>query len=691
MKKLLALLLVFVLVFSVVACGSKTENKDDKKTDNKDQQEQKEEKKSGKTKLNLLSGNAIPELVTWLSTDAVSFSILGNINGGLMNLDAERKAVPDMAESYELSEDGLTYTFKLKDANWSTVDGKVYAPVTAQDFVYAWKKLADPKEASQYAFMIKTAGLKNAKEAIALSEAIVAYDKAGKNLKTMKVSDFKDIEAQSPEDQMKADKADLEKQLSEAADEEAKKGIQKKIDELKVDNYQPIEAKSAQKQFDEAKVAAEKEAADTKAALEELAGSVEEADKKVAELIDGLGIEAVDEKTLKITLDSPVPYFLELMAFPSFFPANQKFVEEKGDAYGTKVDAFLYNGPYIFKEWKLAERNYLVKNPNYWDAANVKLDEIDFRVIEGVSNETAVQMYLDKKIDRVGLSGARVEKYGNRPDALPIEDVVMFYLHVNQGHGTSNENTEFLKNAKARKAINMAINKKFITDKLLNNGSIPADYFIPKYFVKNKDGKGFRDIAGEKYDGKEGYNKYNVAEAKKLWKEAKEEVGVTSVELEFMIYQGETQSKIGGAIKDDLEKNLEGLKINIQALPFSEKIKRANAGDYQLDWAGWGPDYLDAMTFMDLWVTGAGHNTLGYSSEEYDKIIEASKSGELAGKVNERFEALVKAEKMLIEDDQAIIPLYQRSSVVLSAPKIKNWVKQFFGPDVQYRYITIEE
>ncbi len=693
MKKLLALLLVFVLVFSVVACGPKTEETTKDDTENKDSTEEPKEEKAQKAKLNLVGGENIPSLVTWLSTDAVSFEILGNINGGLMNLDTKRTAVPDLAESYEVSEDGLTYTFKLRDNKWTTVDGEVYAPVTAQDFVYAWKKLADPKEASAYAFMIKTAAIKNGKEAIDLSELIVAYDKADKNLKSMKVGDFQDIEAKTPEAQLEEAKAELEKQLGEAADEEAKKEIQKKIDALKVEDYEAIEAKSAQEQFDEAKAAAEEEFAAQKEAIESEYGSIDEANKKVSELIDSLAVEAVDDKTLKVTLSNPVPYFLDLMTFPSFFPANQKFVEEKGDAYGTKVDAFLYDGPYIFKEWKLSERHYLVKNPNYWDAANVAVDEIDVRVIEKINNDTAVQMYLDKEIDRVVLSGTNVDKYGNRPDALSIGESVMFYLHVNQGKGAATANTKLLQNAKARKALNMGINKKFITDKVFNNGSVPADYFLPKDFVANADGKEFREVAGEKFNGKDGYNKYNVEEAKKLWKEAKEETGMNEVELELMIYQGESASKVGAAIKDDLEKNLEGLKINIQALPFSEKIKRAQAGDYELDWAGWGPDYPDAMTFTDLWVTGGGHNTIGYENEAYDKLIEAAKNGELTApsKINERFEALVETEKMLLEDDQAIIPLYQRGIIVLNAPKVKNWVHQVFGPDVQYKYITIEE
>lgn len=691
-KKLLVVLLIFVLVFSVVACSKPAKKEEPKDTGDK-KTEKKEPEKKEKVVLNLLETSNIPKLVTWLSTDEVSFRILGNINSGLMNLDLERKAVPDGAEKVEVSPDGLKYTFTLRDTNWVTVDGKVYAPVVAEDYVYTWKKLVDPKEASQYSFMIKTASIKNGAKAVNLAEKIVAFNKAQEKVKTMKVGDFKAIEAQTPEQQLEKAKKDLDEKIAKEKDDKAKKALEDKKAKLKAESYKPIKAQTPQQQFDIAKKAADEALVKTKAAIDKEHGSVEKANEQVKKLIDQLGIKAIDKKTLVVELENPVPYFLELMTFPSYFPANKKFVEEKGDKYATSPDTFLYNGAYLFKEWKLSERHYLVKNQNYWDAKNVKVDEIDYRVVEKINNDTAVQMYMDKKIDRVGLSGENVSKFGNRPDATAEGDVVTFYLHVNQGHGSANVNTKILKNVKARKAMNMAIEKKFITDKIFANGSMPADYFVPKNFVNNKEGKDFRDVAGELFKGKDGYNKYNVEEAKKLWAEAKKEAGMSSVTLELIIYQGDNAAKVGAHIKNELEKNLEGLQINITALPFSEKIKRANQGDYDLDWAGWGPDYPDAMTFTDMWVTGGGHNTIGFSNPEYDKLIKEAKAGSLTAidKTKERFEALVKTEKILLEDNQALIPLYQRGLIGLSNPKVKNYLVQKFGPTVLFKYVDIEK
>jgi oligopeptide transport system substrate-binding protein len=665
MKKILVMLLVLAMVFSLVACGGNNENNannnaeenvanannntEENKNEEKNNEEPAKEEEPAEPKIiNLIESSNITSLTTWQATDSVSFNILGNINGGLYTLGEGGVPVADMAESVDISADGLTYTFKLKDANWSTVDGEVYAPVTAHDFVFSWKKLLDPAEASQYAFMISTASIKNGKEAVALNEELIGYESDVENLETMDVA-----------------------------------------------NYEDTDDATAKEQYDAAVTAAEASVAEQKAAFEETYGSVEGAFAKIVELQGSLGVTAVDDHTLVVELSNPVPYFVDLMSFPSFFPANEKFYNEQGDAYAKSNDAFLYNGPFIFKEWKLSERHYLVKNENYWDAANVALDAVDFRVIEGVSNDTAVQMYLDGEIISSGLTGENVEKYGNRPDMVNLEDVVLFYLEVNQGKGEMTTTKQLLSDVRARKAINMAIDKTYITDVIFANGSLPADYFVPKGFVGSADheNKDWRQVAEDMYGAGEGYNKYNVEMAAELWTAAMADMGIEEVEFELIIYQGETAAQVGTHIQNELEKNLPGVKVLVLALPFSEKLKRADEGNYTLNWGGWGPDYPDAMTWMDMWVTGGGHNSTGYSNEAYDAIIDASKSGELTApdKSKERFEALLAAEKMLLEDDQVIVPLYQRSGIGLRDPRIMNWFRQSFGPDLLYKWVDIAQ
>jgi ABC-type oligopeptide transport system substrate-binding subunit len=450
--------------------------------------------------------------------------------------------------------------------------------------------------------------------------------------------------------------------------------------------------KTAQQQYDEAKAELEESVAAQEAALTETYGSVEAAYAALDQLITDLAVTAVDDKTLEVKLSNPVPYFIDLMTFASFFPASEAFYNEVGDAYGRTAENFLYDGAFLFSEWKLSERHYLTKNPNYWNASNVALNAVDYRVVEGISNDTAVELYLSGETDSTGLAGENVEKYGNRPDAISREDVVLFYLDVNFANGQITPEKEVLGLADARKALNMAIDKSYITDVIYANGSLPADYFVPLGFQSNAAGEDFRDVAEARNGGGDGYNKYDPAMAAELWQGVLTETGYPAVELDMIIYQGDTAAQVGTHIKNELEKNLPGLTVNILALPFAEKLERTTVGDYELNWGGWGPDYPDAMTWMDMWITGGPYNRGGYSNADYDAVIDATKSGDLTApdKAEERFNALVDLEKKLLEEDQVIIPLYQRAALGLRNPAIKDLKAQSFGADYIYQWASID-
>ncbi len=450
--------------------------------------------------------------------------------------------------------------------------------------------------------------------------------------------------------------------------------------------------KTAQEQYDEAKAELEASIADQEAALAETYGSVDEAYAALDQLINDLAVTAIDDNTLEIKLANPVPYFIDLMTFPSFFPASETFYNEAGDAYGRTAENFLYSGAFLFTEWKLSERHYLTKNENYWNAANNSINAVDYRVVEGISNDTAVELYLSGETDSTGLAGENVEKYGNRPDAVSREDVVLFYLDVNFANGEITPEKEVLGLADARKALNMAIDKTYITDVIFANGSLPADYFVPLGFQANAAGEDFRDVAEARNGGGEGYNGYNPEGANELWQAALTETGYPAVELDMIIYQGDTAAQVGTHIKNELEKNLEGLTVNILALPFAEKLERTTVGDYELNWGGWGPDYPDAMTWMDMWITGGPYNRGGYADADYDAVIDLTKSGELTApdKADERFNALVDLEEKLLNQDQVIIPLYQRAALGLRNPAISDLKAQSFGPDYIYQWASID-
>lgn len=645
-KKLVSIFAAAFCAFGLVACSSGNDAGDQPSTGSQNTPSASET--SSNKVLKLLQTSNIKSLLPWQATDSVSFLMLGNILEGLVVFGENGEIKPGAAESWDVSEDGLTYTFHLqKDAKWVKADGTEYAPVTAHDFVYSWTKLIDPQSGAEYNFMLETAGIVGASDALGLASNLVAYNTSKKDLAA-----------------------------------------------LKVENYEDGETGTAQEQYDEAKAALEASITAAEEAILALGfASVEEATTDMQKLIDGLGFRAVDDYTFEVKLQTPTPYFLSLMAFPSFYPIHKDFVEEvTEDKFGTTVDTFLYNGPFLFTEWKISKSFYLTKNPLYWDAENVALSGIDFTVIEDIDNNTQVSLYTDGTVMTAGLAGANVATYGSRPDAVAEGDAGVFYLEVNQGNGAITPETKLLSNAKARKAINMAIDKSFITDEVLANGSTVADYLVPKSFAYGPEGTKF-----ENQDFRTTYpafNTYNVEEAKKLWQEAIAETGVTgAIDLELLIQQGDTSIKMGSAIQNDLNAAFGefGLTVTVQPVPFPEKLARVSAGNYELAFSGWSPDYADPMTFLDMFVTGGGHNNLGYSNAEYDQLVNDSKSGSLATDYEARWEALINAENVLLGEDQALIPLYQKGTVSLRNLNLINYWPQAVGPDYFFKWVDIKE
>jgi len=553
-KKKFSLFLVLLLAVSTIlaACssGEKTQG-DDKAGGDK-------EKENAPQVLNIIDTAEIPTMDTVMGTDQVAFQVMNEVFEGLYRLGPENEPVPGVAKEHSVSEDGLVWTFKLRDnAKWS--NGK---PVTAHDFVFAWRRAIDSKTGSEYGPYMMNDVIKNASQI-----------SAGK---------------------------------------------------------MPV---------------------------------------------DQLGVKAVDDYTLEVTLERPVPYFLSLMTFATFLPQNEEFVTSQGDKYALEAENLIYNGPFKMTEWKHEEGWVLEKNPDYWDVENVRLEKINVKVVKDTA--TAVNLYETGQIDRVGLAAEYVDKYKNSPEFKTFLEPTIFYFKFNQ---TKNK---ALANVNIRKAISMAIDKQGLVDVILNNGSVVANYAVPKDFVKHPEtGEDFRDKNGD-------MNVYNVEEAKKYWEQGLKELGVSELTVEILGGDTELSKKMDEYFKNQLEKNLPGLKITLKEVPFETRLDLDTKMDYEIQVAGWGPDYLDAMTFADLWVTDGGHNHMGYSNPKYDKLIQDAKTT-LADKPAERFEAMQEAERILMED-AAIAPIYQRGAAQLWKPYVKGVVVHPFGPDYSYKWAYIEK
>lgn len=387
---------------------------------------------------------------------------------------------------------------------------------------------------------------------------------------------------------------------------------------------------------------------------------------------DQLGVKAIDDYTLEVELDNPVPYFVNLTIYPLFYPLNEKYVTEQGEKHGLEANTTLYNGPFVLNEWKHEQSYQLTKNPNYWDEETVKLEEVNFNIVKDTA--TGVNLYETNEIDRVNLTAEFVDKYRDNPEFKTLEEATVYFLRLNQ-------NNPDLANENIRKAISMGFEREVMVDTLFNNGSTGAYGLIPADFAKSPDGKDFRKENGKLV-------KADPKEAKKYWEAGLKELGKEEIELTLLNSDTETAKKTSEYLKGELEKNLPGLTVNIKTQPFTQVLKLESSGDYDMSFSGWSPDFPDPMTYLDMFVTGGTQNKMGYSNPAYDEIIANAKQN--GSDLNARWDSLLEAEKMLFED-AVIAPIYYRGTAYLERETVKNVYNHKYGGDMSFKWAYVTE
>ncbi|MEK3989256.1 MULTISPECIES: peptide ABC transporter substrate-binding protein [Robertmurraya] len=411
-----------------------------------------------------------------------------------------------------------------------------------------------------------------------------------------------------------------------------------------------------------------------------MTGVIKNADKVKAGEVDPseLGIKALSDTELEVTLEKPVPYFKALMAFPTFYPQNQKFVEEKGADFAKNAENLIFNGPFKMTKWDgvAATEWTLEKNEEYWDAENVTLTKINYNTSkdpQAAANAfEAGQADVTPKLS----TPAVISQYEGDSRLLTWLEPTEFWLKFNQ------EN-EALANKNIRFALSLAFDKDALVNDILQNGSLAANYAVPADFVKHPEtGEDFRAANGD-------LNAFDAEKAKEYWEKGLAELGVESLELNFLGGDTETSKTVDAFLKDQLQNNLPGLTINLESVPFSVRLDREDTQNYDILHAGWGPDYPDAMTFSDLWLTGGGHNKMSFSNAKYDELVKSAQT-ELADKPAERFEALQEAEKVLFED-AALAGTYQRASNLLVNEKLEGFTYHIFGPEYSWKFAKLNK
>ena len=551
MKKIFALLMTCALVLLTGCGGSDGDNA------------------SGKLSVMLRSN--VVSLDSAKCTDSYSFEVIADCIDGLMQLDADGKPIPAIAESFDVSADGKTYTFHLREAKWANGD-----PVTADDFVFAWRRHC--QESDKYAYIM----------------------------------------------------------------------------------------------------------GDTVACVKNADAVTKGADPKT------LGVGAPDSKTFVVELDAPVSFFPSLMTFPTFYPINEKFYNGlDAGTYGTSPETFLSNGAFVLSDYLPGAANIqLKKNEEYWNAANVKLDEWQYQVVS--SSDNALTAFKNGTLNVVDISGSQIDSV--KADTSLVKDLhsipsgSLNYLSFNQD--PKNHHGGALANVNLRLAISNAIDRESLASNFVANGSQATYTAIPIRFAPNaKTGKYFAENQQQFAE----YVGFNVDKARDYLSKAKTELGKDNFELE-LIYandSGNTVVKVAQAIKSQVEENLPGVVLNLQPMPKAEYLDRLTSNSFDVAINGWVPDYDDPMTFFTLWTTSGSEICEHWSNADYDKIIADCTTGALAADYDARWSAMYEAEKILLEN-AVIAPLYTGANATLIAAKVSGVEFHVAGVNRVFKSVTVK-
>ncbi len=445
---------------------------------------------------------------------------------GLTTYDKEGKIVAGTAESWDVSSDNLVYTFHIrKDAKWS--DGK---DVTAKDFVYSWRRAADPKTASDYAYY--TYFIKN-------GEAVNANGAS----------------------------------------------------------------------------------------------------------LDTLGVKAIDDKTLEVTLENVCPFFTEIVAFPTLVPLREDIVSANPDKWTLDPKTYVGNGPYVLKSWEHDSKLTFEKNNNYWGKANIVASRIEWFLMN--DQNAILGAFKNKQISfarNVPQDEYAAEKAAGTLQILP--QLGTYYLAL------VNTKPPF-DNPKVRKAVSLAIDRNYIVEKVSKGGQTPASGFVPYGIADVSISPDFRTVGGDAYSVKpEDYQK-NVTEAKKLLAEAGYPDGKGFPKVTYGLNTGSGHEPIAEAIQQMLKTNL-GIDVEIQAQEWNVFQQSRKDGVYNIARDGWIGDYMDPSTFMDIFTSKNGQNDSKYNNPAYDKAIADARLEKDPAK---RIQLYHDAEK-LIMDEAGMVPIY---------------------------------
>jgi oligopeptide transport system substrate-binding protein len=363
-----------------------------------------------------------------------------------------------------------------------------------------------------------------------------------------------------------------------------------------------------------------------------------------------VGVKAKDKKTLEVTLDNPIPYFLQITAFHTLMPVSKAAVEKFGKDW-TKPENYVGNGAFKLAEWKERDHVTLVKNPNYWDAKSVRLEKITALPIEDADG--ALGLYQRDQIDWArGLPTGTIEQWRSKPDLHSDPALILQYLKFNTTRKPLND-------PRVRKALSMALDRKAIIDKVLKGGQLPGATVTPPAFLSYNTGPDSPAPKGLPED---------LAQARKLLADAGFADGKNFPKLTVIYNTSAVHKAVYEAIQQQWKERL-GVEVNLESQDFQVTLKNQRDLNYDLARAGYVGDVPDPNTFLgDLFTSTSEFNNTGWSNKKYDDLI---KQANATLDPKSRYKAFADAEKLLVEDELPIAPIYFSVNLNL----VKTWIK----------------
>lgn len=529
-KKFLALVLACSMLFITACKGGDTGSTDG----NANSTDGKVSDNGGSTEglyYNSLLDSEPNTLDAQKGSDMYGNKIINNINEPLLRMgekeDGTNEILPAAAEKYEVSDDGLVYTFHLREGlKWE--DGE---PLTAKDYEYGIKRAVDPATGSESAFL---------------------------------------------------------------------------LDPIK--NFAKLNGAKGEVNMDE------------------------------------LGVKAIDDMTLEVTLENPATYFPTLVPFRVMLPCRQDLVEKYSDKYGAEADTVLSCGPYKVSEWTHNSRVTLVKNEDYWDKDNVKVETVNLPIM--TDTNTVMNSFAVGEVDAVRtVLPEWVDKFKEMDEVKNKEVAVPSVAYL-----TLNHQDEYLKNDKIRLAISLAIDKEGLADLISKGIQKPALGWVP--VGMELDGTEFRKDAGDTYAKLREENK----DLKALFVEGLKELGKDEDPAKADITLIYTNAPIVKQACEFIQQSVNstlGTDIKLETMEWPILSGRVQKGDYQLGYLAWTADYNDPSAMLSLFMSTANAVNTYWTSDKYDELVRN------AIKAKDSKEALKNYEEaeQILSDETVIIPL----------------------------------